>query len=577
MNKIILAIFLIFLTNIVFSETFYPTTINELDLTIKMHGIGKITGLKEGQEVVFQTLTFQETNYQKVNSVQEILYTQNNIYHPEYVLDEYGNKYVKFVIKENGEFNYKITANIKTKSLIHEIEDVNIGRYPESVKIFTERSNLIESSSIEIQTVANNKFPRNSFIEILNQTIFWVNDYVEYASNEEFQKYYLLQKSAIDTLLSKKGVCDEFTNLAAAILRAKNIPTRIIIGPTFDGQEWGNHAWLEVYHEKHGWIPSDPTFREPGFVDGTHIKMGSFTDVTLSQAKAIFPSNASINFQTRTIPEVEINSKEYFLNTQLKSLTQKFQTNKWNDLNIEIKNNTDGFLTIPLKIKSSGSSIPLSLQGTEEIIGELIFDEKTKSIELAAREKGTICFKVYPNLNLDNMPDVKGSILIYSLSEPYQANFEITSGPKENNGSVKVKDVVPVILNDKIRFDIKLLNTFSTEKEVIININENDSVWSEIITPFTLKEIQREFPLNKNYYNLVIDTPTEKYSTIIIVNEQKIIQQEPTKETIIIQKIETDTANSLLRLNPIELIIFAILPIIAFTLLIIFATKKRYV
>ncbi|MDD1475246.1 transglutaminase-like domain-containing protein, partial [Dolichospermum sp. ST_sed4] len=101
----------------------------------------------------------------------------------------------------------------------------------------------------------------------------------------EFNKYYLQQKSAIDTLLDKKGVCDEFANMAAAMLRAKKIPTRIVMGITYDGQIWGNHAWIEVYHQPKGWIPSDPTFREAGFVDATHIKIASFDDVTKSNAK----------------------------------------------------------------------------------------------------------------------------------------------------------------------------------------------------------------------------------------------------------------------------------------------------
>ena len=107
-------------------------------------------------------------------------------------------------------------------------------------------------------------------------------------------------------LKERKGVCDEFSNLGAAILRARGIPTRMVIGVTFDGINWGNHAWIEVLQPDLGWIPSDPTFREAGYVDGTHIKMGSFNDVTLGVAKAILPSNAQVVFDDPTLPEVNI-------------------------------------------------------------------------------------------------------------------------------------------------------------------------------------------------------------------------------------------------------------------------------
>ncbi|MDD3083606.1 MAG: transglutaminase domain-containing protein [Candidatus ainarchaeum sp.] len=573
MRKIIIILFIFLIITIVFAESFYPTTINELDANIKIYGFGEVSNLEEGQEVTFQTITFKETEFQKVRILKEALYINNKTIYPEYVFDEFDNKHIKFRITENGEFNYEIIAQVQTTALLHKIEDINIGNYPENIKNFTQRSELIESTSTEILTIASNKLINNNFTEILNQTIFWVNDYVEYAQGEEFYQYYLLQKSAIDTLLSKKGVCDEFANLAASLLRAKNIPTRLVIGVTFDGLEWGNHAWLEAYHENYGWIPSDPTFREAGFVDGTHIKMGSFTDITLSQAKAIFPSNASITFQTQTLPEVQINSKKFFSHIDLKWNEKKLKANQWNEIEIEVTNKTNGLLTIPVKILTNYDSIEFYKKYNSNIF----FYDKTKSISLKGGEKGKMVFKVYPKIDLKNNEIASGQLTFNSLTEPHTINFEITPSEEKHNGEVIVKDITPISTVDKMRFEVNISNNTNKEEEIKITINDSNSDYK--IGAFQNVWIRKEIESDNNTYLIKIITPTEQYSQKIYQAIQKIIQIEDTKtkETTITQEIETEKQSLFEQINIIEIMIFAMLPIIAIILLILFATRKKYV
>ena len=71
---------------------------------------------------------------------------------------------------------------------------------------------------------------------------------------------------AKNVLLTKKGVCEGYANLVAALLRSQNIPCRIQSGYALGidtNQEWnstnisttdGNHAWNEVYTKEKGWI-----------------------------------------------------------------------------------------------------------------------------------------------------------------------------------------------------------------------------------------------------------------------------------------------------------------------------------
>jgi hypothetical protein len=548
-----------------FAEDFYPTTIGELNAQVRLYGTGNISNLKIGRNVTFETLTFQESEYQKIEIIKEVLHINGKDIYPEHIFDEFGNKYVKFTIEENGNFEYELIAKVNTTALLKKIDDYEINGYPDSVQSFTKKTTTVESNSNEILTVVSNKFNSKSFLTTLNETVFWVNDYVEYATGTDFQKYYLLQKSAIDTLISKKGVCDEFANLAAAILRAKEIPTRLAIGVTFDGREWGNHAWLEVYHNQSGWIPSDPTFREPGFVDATHIKLGSFSDVTLSLAKAVYPEGTDVTFQTQTLPEITIIDKKYFSHVTLTWQKTQLKTNQWNDVNVEVKNNTNGVLTIPLKVKENYS--------------ELIFDNKTQSVSLEGGKTEVVTFKIYPNISLKTNEVAKGNLTFNSLAQPYQIEFEIISGQEQNNGLITVTDVTPIAMDKTLRFFIEVKNNNKTDQQVTINIDSNKWQWVETINAFETKQFLKDIPLEEREYNLKINTLNEKYSKIIIPAIQEIVAtQKETIETIIVQEIKTGNDIKLddnIFSNPL-MWVFAILPILAIGILIIIATRRKY-
>jgi len=572
MKKLILLLILLLLSAIVFAEeSFYPTTIGKLNAEAKLDGNGAITGLKEGEEVKFQTLTFQESSFQTIKVVTEALYINGKTIYPKYVLDEFGNKYVSFIITENGNFNYELIADVSTTSLISEMSDYNLTTPDEKVKLYTEPSEKIESGSTEIQTVSKNKLISNSFLDSLNKTIIWVNDYVEYAQGDDFYKYYVLQRSAVETLLSKKGVCDEFANLGAGLLRAKGIPTRLAIGITFDGRAWGNHAWIEVYHEKFGWIPSDPTFRESGFVDATHIKMGSFSDVTLSLAKAYFPTTSSVSFYTQTMPEVEIKSKEYFNTVELTSSTNELKANKWNDMSLTVTNKSNSMVTTPISIKESYS--------------ELIVQEKKKSIILNPGESKTILFKIFPNLDLNANQIAKGTITFNSLSTPYQKEITINPGRNNDSGEVIVNDITPIAHEGKLQIQVITTNFYPIEETIDLNIFSDSfkSNTSETLPGFSSKTILKDIgDYNSDIYYVTVTTPTNIFTQTIVPEKQKIIiAPEPlVKETVIEQKIQNDGKQpemiDTISENPIILVV-ALLLGVAIVLLGLFWVNKRYV
>jgi hypothetical protein len=583
MKKLVFLLFLLILACSIFAEEFYPTTVASLDTQVRLWGDGEVSGLKAGQEATLQTLTFQESEFQKVTVVKEVLYINGKEILPEYILDEFSNKYVKFTIPENGSFEYELIADIEIDALIHKMNDYVIGQSPEEFNIFLARSETVESDSSEILTVAAHKLSSNNFLETLDETVFWVNDYVEYAKDNEFQFYYLQQRTSIETLLSKKGVCDEFSNLAAGLLRAKGIPTRLAIGITFDGIQWGTHAWVEVHHKDLGWIPTDPTFRESGFVDATHIKLGSFSDVSLSLAKAIYPDNATISFNTQKLPEVTVKNKEYFSQVTITADNQQLLTNQWNKLKLKVKNNGDSIITAPI-IAAANESKRLGITKVACLATNtdcLYIEETKKSIVLGPHEEKEVEFNFYPAIELTEFELINTTLFFDSLSAPFEKGIAIRMGEPLDNGTVTVVDLTPITTAQKLMLEILIGNNKPIPRSITINVTGDDQNynWTETLTSFELRSFRKEVPLESEEYNVTIETDSEIYTQTIYPIISTVSLPKIPPNTVIVQKIPNKGSEDVIETvieNP-ELLMLASLIIVVFVLLILFAVRKRYV
>ncbi|MDD4467525.1 MAG: transglutaminase-like domain-containing protein [Candidatus ainarchaeum sp.] len=571
----ILIIFLLLLSfNLAQEETesIYPTTVSELSARVTIYGKGMVNGLKEGEEANFQIITFNDTPLQSVKIIKDELNIEGTPFYPRIVLDKFNNKYNMYTITKNGEFNYEIIADVNIKANIPELIDFEILEPSEMLKQYTQPSEKIESNSIEIINLVKNKLVTNNFVNTLHETVFWVNDYVEYAKGDEFNKYYLQQKTAVETLLTRKGVCDEFANLAAAMLRAKNIPTKMAIGITYDGQSWGNHAWLEVYNDKqNAWIPSDPTFREAGFVDATHIKMGSFSDISLSIAKATYPKTANITFDTQSkLPKVEIRQINYFNLITLNPKETELKTDTWNEVKVEMTNNSDRVITAPISILENYS--------------EMIFQKKKQTETLKPKEKKEIIFYIYPKIILEENQYAKGTITFNSLSAPKKQPITIVKNPNTKIvGELIINDITPITHGEKLLIQIKATNYFNTTKTIDYNITSNslEIKQTEEIPAFSSKIIETEIKDYENQSYLInIKTPTSTYTQTITTTQQTLIIQKPIeKQTVVEQKIDTSDVNTqgnFFIKNPLILMV-GILIIVGLLLLGIFWTNKRYV
>ncbi len=86
--------------------------------------------------------------------------------------------------------------------------------------------------------------------------------------------------SAAEVAKNLEGDCTEHAVLLAAMLRAKNIPSRIAVGLVYieRSHDFGGHMWSEAWLDGK-WVPLDATLGRGG-IGGAHIKMAnsSFSD-----------------------------------------------------------------------------------------------------------------------------------------------------------------------------------------------------------------------------------------------------------------------------------------------------------
>ncbi len=67
--------------------------------------------------------------------------------------------------------------------------------------------------------------------------------------------------SALQTLDTLEGDCNEHSTLFAALARSAGVPSRVVIGLVYREGRFGYHAWNEVLTQK-GWLAIDVTWKQ---------------------------------------------------------------------------------------------------------------------------------------------------------------------------------------------------------------------------------------------------------------------------------------------------------------------------
>jgi transglutaminase-like putative cysteine protease len=111
----------------------------------------------------------------------------------------------------------------------------------------------------------------------------------------------------LETLRSKRGVCQDFSHVMIGVLRSTGLAARYISGYLRSGANYqgaeASHAWVSVYVPGAGWVDVDPTNDvRPGT---GHVTLGwgrDYGDVTPVKGLALGGGNQIVEVDVRVVP-----------------------------------------------------------------------------------------------------------------------------------------------------------------------------------------------------------------------------------------------------------------------------------
>lgn len=203
--------------------------------------------------------------------------------------DKRGNKVVEATWKTPSmpvTTTIRMTANNSTKLQALQTNasfplsglPADVQEYLKATKQVPVNDSRIGSKARELTDSAQNEF------DAVQKILTWVVDHMHYVL--EPQHY-----DALYSFQSGKGNCQNYSHLAAALMRSVGIPVRIVNGITLKQpydinlersiltmkMAQGRHSWIEVFFPDLGWVPFDPQGTEL-FVSNRFIRVETGLD-----------------------------------------------------------------------------------------------------------------------------------------------------------------------------------------------------------------------------------------------------------------------------------------------------------
>jgi len=161
-----------------------------------------------------------------------------------------------------------LSLNAKNSVLLREITSnapFPLGRLSKDIRPYLKATEQVASTDPAIVRKAK-ELTRlsNTEFDAVQRIMAWVVDHMQYVLIPE-------SYDAVYSFRTGKGNCQNYSHLAAALMRAVGIPVRIVNGVTMKEPydihidnaiitmklAEGRHSWIEVYFPDLGWVPSD--------------------------------------------------------------------------------------------------------------------------------------------------------------------------------------------------------------------------------------------------------------------------------------------------------------------------------
>ncbi len=477
----------------------------------------------EKDSFTFITPVFSNQRSQIVNK--EVYYVDNlgNKIPALIETDELGNETASFVIDpiNQDRYDFRIEGIIysENKTILPKTK-YDLNNLIIDNNIYLEPTRNIQSNSSEIISLANSiKTGNDAITEIITITN-WVHQNIVYDL-----AYADVIVDAVNVQEQRAGVCDEYANLTAALLRARGIPTRYVSGYANSTLSWEAHAWLEAYVPGYDWISIDPTYGEIGMVDSSHIIVSKAQDPDDIKDRITTMNTVNLEFLEKEKSFDIISQKSYadygysnVLNIVLES-PEKMRINSAFTIKAKITNTTANPISTLLILRTNESFKQIYPKFSEEII----YLDPFQNTEL-------IYHFILPDLSqpmsynyilATQYKDIENDVNIFINEGLYQEAFLVI-------------DPIFYFKENQLMVDFNIIN--HTDKSKTLNIDYNYcgflSNESKVITKNTIAVYTKSF--NKEDYcklDLLISGDYDYSKSIFIYPTKEIKVIEPVQDS----------------------------------------------
>jgi len=320
-----------------------------------------------------------------------------------------------------GDYSFKIDSDIKTNNQIGKVKDkisFPMRDIPSDIEKYTQPSDNIDSGDENIHAIASDlaSGEDDSYI-VANKIGSWVENNIEYSLSSLTADS---SQKASWVLKNKKGVCDELSSLFIAMCRSVGIPARYVSGVAYTNydaaDDWGPHAWAEVYYPGYGWVPYDVTYKQLGRIDPSHVVLKYSID----------SDESSTNYEWKAL-NVKMNTNK--LSMKVKDNGRKEDTSQYVGLEANVEKDKVRFGSsnlIGVLVKNNNDfyySTEISLAHIKDMT---IYGDLMRNVVLKPHEEKKIYWKIKVSENLDDKFVYTIPIVVYT-STNITAKTEFTS------------------------------------------------------------------------------------------------------------------------------------------------------
>ena len=318
---------------------------------------------------------------------------------------EYESKNNTIILQwkeKNSDIKYSISSKVQVDNAF-----VSVGKkikfpienLPKEYVTYTKPTEKIDSNNYAVISKASEIAEgQDDLFVIVHELASWTEDNMKYDLGTLTAN--VVQKASW-VLQNKQGACDELTNLFMAMARSLGIPARYVSGVAYtnynDLNDWGPHAWAEVYFPDYGWVPFDIAYRQFGFVDATHIKLKTSLD----------SAEPSTNYEWLSTG-VELEPQALDIKVSLKGRTGEIDP--FVDMNIAVQKDRIGFGSYNL-VEVEAKNLKSSYVPTE------LYLVKSKEVEILGNERRQILLK--PN-------EIKKEYWLIKLTDNLEKGYTYT-------------------------------------------------------------------------------------------------------------------------------------------------------